>query len=189
MRQAPFIYLHAQNGEHDVLHVPEGYEGFVSNGNGRLRLPAGVHPSPSGASGELFLVPVGGSHRLELKSLGGAMLRGNDGRWHPLRVMGQLAYSIVKPGLFVGFLERERIHAPLELELELSRVVTETAASFFDGEAWSAHKLEESLEFASGELLRHLGDVVAPLGLDLQSLELLPGSSAPERSDVRARPL
>jgi hypothetical protein len=114
------------------------------------------------------------------------MLRGNDGRWHPLKVTGQLAYSIAKPELLVDLLEREQIQETQGFEVELTRRVMETASNFFDGETWRADKLAESLEFASTELLRHLKDVVLPLGLDLQTLDLVVGAPKSEGARMQA---
>src|SRR5207302_3506884 len=126
-----------------VLNVLPGYEGFVLQDEGRTRLQAGVHRVQADSAAVIFLVHVGGRHRLDFRSQGGAMLRGADGRWLPLTVLGRLAYSVSRPELLVDLLERERIYETRQLERELSRLVVELLSSVFDGEAWRAEKLSE----------------------------------------------
>ena len=111
-------------------------------------------------------------HRLALHSLGNLLLQEGDGRWRPLRVVGNLAYTITQPELLVDILVRDHIDDAGAFEDELARIVSDLFARVLDGDAWTASNLTESLECASGELLRRLEEIVAPLGLGVRSFEL-----------------
>jgi hypothetical protein len=111
-------------------------------------------------------------HRLALRSLGNLLLQEGDGRWRPLRVVGNLAYTITHPELLVDILVRDQIDDAGAFEEELVRIVTDLFSRVLDGDAWTASNLAESLECASGELMRCLEEIVAPLGLSVRSFEL-----------------
>jgi hypothetical protein len=185
MSEPPFLVLVDEEEERRVLCVPPGHEGFVRHETGRLRLGPGVHRLHCGRALAVFLVQVEGAHRLDLKSLGGAMVRAANGRWRPLKVLGHLAYGIARPEQLVDFLEREQIHEAHELEHELARLSIDLLANVFDGEALQADRLAENLEVVSGELLRRLTAIVLPLGLRLDGLDLL---AAPAPLDGVAAP-
>lgn len=173
MTEPAFLALVDEEEERRVLSVPPGHEGFVRHDTGRLHLRPGVHRLHCGRAAAVFLVRVEGSHRLDLRSLGGAMVRAANGRWRPLKVLGQLAYGVARPEQLVDFLEREQIHEAQEFEHELARLTVDLLSNVFDGEALHADKLAENLEVVSGELLRRLTAIVLPLGLRLDGLDLL----------------
>jgi hypothetical protein len=173
MSELPFLALVDEDGARRVLSVPPGHEGFVRHDTGRLHFRPGVHRLSCGRTAAVFLVRVEGSHVLDLKSLGGAMVRAANGRWRPLKVLGRLAYGVARPEQLVDFLEREQIHEAREMEHELARLTVDLLSNVFDGEALHADKLAENLEVVSGELLRRLTAIVLPLGLRLDGLDLL----------------
>lgn len=161
--ERPFTRLDA------VCELPAGHAAFaVESGNG---VPLSENSLARGG-GPVFVVPVGSSLALELHSLGNTLLQESDGRWRPLRVVGRLAYTITRPELLVELLERDHISEPERFEAELSRIVTELFSRVLDGDSWNAENLTESLDCASGELMRQLEDAVAPLGLNVQAFEL-----------------
>jgi len=187
MTQEPFIYLYSRSSGRRVLSVPPGYEGFVLHDDQRrLRLLCGMHDLACPHVAAVFLVRVGGSHALDLRSLGGAMLHGADGRWRPLKVLGRLAYGVVRPELLVDLLEREQIYETRQLGRELARMVVELLSNVLDGEGWRAEKLSENLDMVSGEVLRRLAVALAPIGLIPQGLELVADDSA-LRQDLGAQ--
>jgi hypothetical protein len=173
MIEPPFLALADEEEERRILSVPPGHEGFVRHLTGRLHLGPGLHRLHCGRALATFLIRVDGAHRLELKSLGGAMVRAAGGRWRPLKVLGQLAYGVARPEQLVDFLEREQIFEARDLERELGRLTVDLLANVFDGEAMDADRLSENLEVVSGELLRRLTAVVLPLGLRLDGLDLI----------------
>jgi hypothetical protein len=173
MTEPPFLALVDEDGERRMLSVPPGHEGFVRHDHGRLHLHPGMHRLSCGRAAAVFLVRVEGSHVLDLKSLGGAMVRAANGRWRPLKVLGRLAYGVARPEQLVDFLEREQIHEACDLEHELARLTVDLLSNVFDGDALHADKLAENLEVVSGELLRRLTAIVLPLGLRLDGLDLL----------------
>jgi len=173
MDRVPFIALCDEEGQRSVVSVPPDHEGFVRHENGRLHFLPGVHRLACGRVLTVFLVRVAGLHGLELRSLAGAMLREPNGRRRPIKVLGHLAYGIVRPEPFVDFLEREQLHDPGEFEHELARLTVELLSNVFDGEPLEGARLSEHLDTVSGELLRRLTAVVLPLGLDLHALDLV----------------
>jgi hypothetical protein len=173
MKESPFLALVDEDEERRILSVPPGHEGFVRHDTGRLHLRPGVHRLQCGRAAAVFLVRVEGSHVLDLRSLGGVMVRASTGRWRPLKVLGQLVYGVARPEQLVDFLEREQIHESEELERELARLTVDLLANVFDGDALHADKLVQSLEEVSSELLRRLTVIVLPLGLRLDGLDLL----------------
>jgi hypothetical protein len=173
MSEGPFISLDTESGQRRVLSVPPGWEGFVRHEGGRIHLLPGVHRLSCPHVAAVFLVRVHGSHALELKSLGGAMLRDASGRWSPLKVLGRLVYGVARPDQLADFLEREQIHETRLLERELGRIAVEMLTHVFDGEALHVETLSQNLDVVGGELLRRLTALVLPLGLSLEGLDLL----------------
>jgi hypothetical protein len=173
MSTPPFIALCDDTGERRMLSVPPGHEGFVRHEGGRLHLRPGMHRLQVERVAAVFLVCVEGSHSLDLRSLGGAMLRAANGRWSPIKLLGRVVYGVVRPEPLVDFLEREQIHEPRQLERELSRLTVELLANIFDGDALHPDELNGQLGAASGELLRRLTVHLLPLGLSLHGLDLL----------------
>jgi hypothetical protein len=173
MSTPPFIALCDDTSTRQMLSVPAGHEGFVRHAGGRLHLRPGMHRLQCERVAAVFLVCVEGSHALDLRSLGGAMLRAANGRWSPIKLLGRLVYGVTRPEPLVDFLEREQIHEPRQLERELSRLTVEVLANVFDGEALRPDELDCQLGVASGELLRRLTVLLLPLGICLHGLDLL----------------
>jgi len=122
MSTPPFIALCDDTSSRDILSVPPGHEGFVRHAGGRLHLRPGMHRLQCERVAAVFLVCVEGSHGVDLRSLGGAMLRAANGRWSPIKLLGRLVYGVVRPEPLVDFLEREQIHEPRQLERELGTI-------------------------------------------------------------------
>jgi hypothetical protein len=181
----PFIALCDEDDARSILSVPPDHEGFVRTPEGRLHLRPGVHRLACGPAYAIFLVHLGATHDVALRSLGGALLREPTGRRRPVKVIGNLVYGVVRAEPFVDFLERERIHEPAEFERELGRLAVELLSNVFDGEPIDAEQLSEHLAAVSGELLRRLTAVVLPLGLDLHALDLV-AAPAPAEKPVGA---
>ena len=173
MSQDPFIYLYAEGEPCQVLAVAPGFEGFVLHDQGRAHLGPGVHQLDCSGVAAIFQVRVGGHHNVDLRRLGGVLLRDAAGRRHPMKLFGRLVYRVERAAPLVDLLEREQIYEPRKLEGELARLVVEQLSCVFDGDDWSAERLHESLDAARCELLRHLGTALAPLGLEIVDLELL----------------
>lgn len=173
MNHSPFIALCDEGGQRSIVSVPPEHEGFVRHESGRIHFLPGVHRLACGRVLTVFLVRVAGVHGLELRSLGGALLREPNGRRRPIKVLGRLAYGVVRPEPFVDFLEREQLHDPADFERELGRLTVELLSNVFDGEPLDGDHLSEHLDAVSGELLRRLTAVVLPLGLDLHALDLV----------------
>jgi hypothetical protein len=185
MSTPPFIALCDDTSARQVLSVPAGHEGFVRHAGGRLHLRPGMHRLQCDRVAAVFLVCVEGSHPLDLRSLGGAMLRAANGRWSPIKLLGRLVYGVIRPEPLVDFLEREQIHEPRLLERELARLTVEVLANVFDGEALRPDELNGQLGVASGELLRRLTVHLLPLGLGLHGLDLL-AAPAPVEGAIAA---
>jgi hypothetical protein len=185
MDRPPFIALCDEDDSRSILSVPPDHEGFVRTPEGRLHLRPGVHRLACGPAYAIFLVRVGDLHDVELRSLGGALLRETSGRRRPVKVLGRLVYGVLRAEPFVDFLERERIHDPQDFERELGRLAVELLSNVFDGEPIDAGGLAEHLAAVSGELLRRLTAVVLPLGLGLHALDLV-AAPAPAEKPVGA---
>jgi hypothetical protein len=151
------------------VSVPAGHAAFSMQAGERTSLTQGLHANPRGP---VFMMPVGRLHILALRSLGNLLLQEGDGRWRPLRVIGNLVYTITHPELLMDLLARDHIDDPNAFENELARIVSDLFTRVLDGDSWTASNLTESLECASGELMRRLEEAVAPLGLGVQSFEL-----------------
>jgi hypothetical protein len=173
MGQDPFIYLYADGEPCTALAVAPGFEGFVLHEHGRAHLGPGVHRLECRGVAAIFQVRVGGNHSVDLRRLGGVLLRDGAGRRRPVKLLGRLVYRIERAGQLVDLLEHEQIYEPRQLEAELARLVVEHLSNVFDGDDWSAERLHESLDVARCELLRHLGSALAPLGIEIVDLELL----------------
>jgi len=173
MAQDPFIYLYADGGPCRVLAVAPGFEGFVLHDHGRSHLGPGVHQLECNGVAAIFQVRVGGNHHVDLRRLGGVLLRDAAGRRRPMKLLGRLVYRVERAAPLVDLLEREQIYEPRQLEGELARLVVEQLSCVFDGEDWSAERLNVNLDVARCELLRHLSTALAPLGLEIVDLELL----------------
>jgi hypothetical protein len=172
MSQDPFIYLYAEGESCRVLAVAPGFEGFVLHDRGRAHLGPGVHQLECSGVAAIFQVRVGGHHQVDLRRLGGVLLRDPSGRRRPMKLLGRLAYRVERAAPLVDLLEREQIYEPRQLEGELARLAVEQLSCVFDGDDWNAERLHESLDAARCELLRHLGTALAPLGLEIDDLEL-----------------
>jgi hypothetical protein len=176
----PFIALCDDTLERRMLCVPPGHEGFVRHATGRMHLLPGVHRLDCERIANVFLVRVEGSHGLDLRSLGGTMLRAANGRWSPVKILGRLVYGITSPEPLVDFLEREQIHEPRQFERELGRLAVDLLSNLFDGEALRPDELNGHLEGISSELLRRLTVVLLPLGLSLHGVDLLAAAPTAE---------
>jgi hypothetical protein len=188
MDRSPFISLCDEEGPRSIVSVPPEHEGFIRHSTGRLHLVPGVHRVAFDRVFAVFLVRVGGLHELQLRALGGAVLRGPDGRRRPIKVLGRLVYGVVRAEQFVDFLEREQLHDPAEFERELGRLAVELLANVFDGDPLSAEGLAAQLDGVSGELLRRLTAVVLPLGLGLHGLDLVASPAPLEATLVSSSP-
>jgi hypothetical protein len=180
----PFVYLDTQPPAQ--LDVLPGHEGFVVHDGGRLHLPPGRHDLDGQGAAAVFLVRLAGSHTIELRSLGEAMLRDAGGRWRPIQLLGRLVYGIARADLLIDLLQRERICEPRQLEHEMSRTILGLLPHVFDGGPLQADQLSENLDYVSGELLRRVSGALEPHGIAVQGLDLVAEPAACAGGETRA---